>query len=80
MKGSTDPEESQQFNRTILLSALLAGILAVLIAGLYYGCAKSSRPERPTTPPPPSGMRAQQFLPPIHTDATDRAQSITFSN
>jgi len=56
MKERTNPEESQQFNRTILLSALLAGILAILIVALYYGCAKSSRPERPSTPPPPSGM------------------------
>jgi hypothetical protein len=56
MKERTNPEESQQFNRTILLSAVLAGILAVLLVGLYYGCARSSRPERPGKPPVPSGM------------------------
>jgi hypothetical protein len=62
MKGRTDPEESQQFNRTILLSAVLAALLAVLITGFYYGCAHTSRPERPTAPPPPSGMHAQLIL------------------
>jgi hypothetical protein len=62
MKERTNPEESQQFNRTILLSALLAGILAVLIVGLYFGCAKSSRPERPSRPPVPSGMHAELTL------------------
>lgn len=56
MKERTNPEESQQFNRTLFLGALLAGILAVLLVGLYYGCATSSRPERQSKPPVPSGM------------------------
>jgi hypothetical protein len=56
MKGRTDPEESQQFNKTIILSALLAALLAALITGFYYGCAHASRPERPTSPPPASGI------------------------
>jgi hypothetical protein len=56
MSERVDPEQSNQFNRTFLLSACLAIVLAFLIVGLYYGCAKSSRPERPSTPPPPSGM------------------------
>jgi hypothetical protein len=56
MKERVDPEQSSQFNRTFLLSACLAIILAMLIVGLDYGCAKSSRPERPSSPPAPSGM------------------------
>jgi hypothetical protein len=63
MKGRTDPEESQQFNRTILLSAVLAALLAVLITGFYYGCAHSSRPERPSARPVPSGMHSQITIP-----------------
>jgi hypothetical protein len=59
MKERVDPERSSQFNRTFLLSACLAVILAVLFVGLAYGCAKSSRPERPSNPPTPSGMSAQ---------------------
>jgi hypothetical protein len=57
-----DPEKSRDFNRTLVLSALLAGILAVLLLGLYYGCARSSRPERPSATPPPSGMVIFQNL------------------
>ena len=56
MTQRADPDRSRDFNRTILFSALLAGLLAVLIVGFYYGCAHSSRPERPTFPPAPSGM------------------------
>jgi hypothetical protein len=41
------------------LAACLALLLALVLLGFYYGCAKSSRPERPTAPPPPSGMSAQ---------------------
>jgi hypothetical protein len=58
MTQRVDPDGSRDFNRTILFSALLAGLLAILIVGFYYGCARSSRPERPSAPPPPSGMRA----------------------
>ncbi|HET9840197.1 MAG TPA: hypothetical protein VFR84_18360 [Candidatus Angelobacter sp.] len=58
MGSGVDSNRSRDFNLTILLSALLAGILAILIVGLYYGCAHSSRPERPPSPPPPSGMVA----------------------
>jgi hypothetical protein len=50
-----DPERSKEFNRYIFVAALLAAILAVATVGLYFGCAKASRPEHPTSPPPPSG-------------------------
>jgi hypothetical protein len=56
MTQRADPDRSRDFNRTVLFSAVLAGLLAILIVGFYYGCAHSSRPERPTSPPPPSGM------------------------
>jgi hypothetical protein len=58
MKERVDPETSNDFKRILTLTACLALLLAVLVVGFYYGCAKSSRPERPTPPPPPSGMRA----------------------
>jgi len=58
MTQRADPDRSRDFNRTILFIALLAGLLAVLIVGFYYGCAHSSRPERPSRPPAPSGMIA----------------------
>lgn len=58
MKERVDPERSSQFNRTLLGSACVALILAVLLVGFAYGCARSSRPERPSKPPVPSGMSA----------------------
>ncbi|HEY2498923.1 MAG TPA: hypothetical protein VGK24_17810 [Candidatus Angelobacter sp.] len=59
MKEYPDPEKSRQFNRTILLAIILAATLAVLLLGLLYGCSKSSRPERQSSPPTPSGRIAQ---------------------
>jgi hypothetical protein len=59
MKERVDPETSSNFKRILTVTASLALLLAVLIMGVYYGCAKSSRPERPTPPPPPSGMSAR---------------------
>jgi hypothetical protein len=58
MKERVDPERSHDFKRTFLLAASLALFLALLFLGFYYGCAKSSRPERPTNSPPASGMSA----------------------
>jgi hypothetical protein len=58
MKGRVDLERSHDFKRTFLLAACLALFLALLFLGFYYGCAKSSRPERPTNSPPASGMSA----------------------
>jgi hypothetical protein len=59
MKDRVASERSHDFKRTVLLAACLALLLALVLLGFYYGCAKSSRPERPTAPPPPSGMSAQ---------------------
>jgi cobalamin synthase len=64
MKERVDREKSAQTNRTIGLFSLLAFVLALLIAGTYYGCAKASRPERPSSPPTPSGMSMITVLPP----------------
>jgi hypothetical protein len=58
MKERVDPERSHDFKRTVLLAASLALLLALLLLGFYYGCAKSSRPEHPSAPPPASGMSA----------------------
>jgi hypothetical protein len=60
MKERVDPESSHDFTRILTFTASLALLLAVLVLGVYYGCAKSSRPERPTPPPPASGMSAGQ--------------------
>jgi hypothetical protein len=58
MKEPIDSERSRGFKRAVMLCASLALFLALLILGFYYGCAKASRPERPSAPPPPSGMSA----------------------
>jgi hypothetical protein len=69
MKERVDPERSHDFRRTVLLAASLALFLALLFLGFYYGCAKSSRPERPTNSPPASGMSAAIHSPEIHNFA-----------
>ena len=50
MTQRVDSGRSRDFNRTVLFSAVLAGLLAILIVGFYYGCAHSSRPEHPSSP------------------------------
>ena len=74
MKERVDPERSHNFKRTFLLASSLALFLALLFLGFYYGCAKSSRPERPSTPPRPSGMTAQRnnFAPISKSFADDK--------
>jgi len=59
MKERSDSEQTRQFNRTFLIAISLTAFLALVLIGLLYGCAKSSRPERPSAPPRPSGMTAQ---------------------
>jgi hypothetical protein len=56
MKERSDAGETSQFNRTFLVVISLTAFFALLIAGLLYGCATSSRPEHPSKPPVPSGM------------------------
>jgi len=56
MTQRVDSDRSRDFHRTVLFSAVLAGLLAILIVGFYYVCAHSSRPEHSSSPPPPSGM------------------------
>jgi hypothetical protein len=63
MKERHDPEQSSQFNRTILIAITLAATLALLFIGLLYGCARSSRPERPSSRPVPSGRIAPSTQP-----------------
>jgi hypothetical protein len=72
MKERVDPERSHDFKRTVLLAASLALLLALLILGFYYGCAKASRPEHPSTPPPASGMSAALHSGATHTTAAIR--------
>ena len=61
MKEPVDHERSRQFNRVAGISATLAFVLALLLVGLYYGCAKSSRPEHPSSQPSPSGLQTRQM-------------------
>jgi hypothetical protein len=61
MKDPVASERSRGFKRAVALAASLALFLALLLLGFYYGCAKSSRPERPSAPPLPSGMSARAY-------------------
>jgi hypothetical protein len=58
MKENIDREKSRQLNRIFVLSAALAVILALMLVGFYYGCAKMGHPQRPTSPPSPSGVQS----------------------
>jgi hypothetical protein len=37
-----DPERSQAFNTTLIVSAIVAAILALCIVGILYGCARQT--------------------------------------
>lgn len=37
-----DPERSQVFNTTLIISAVIAAILALCIVGILYGCARQT--------------------------------------
>jgi hypothetical protein len=51
--------QTKPVNLIFLIAISLTAFLALVLVGFLYGCAKSSRPERPTTPPRPSGMTAR---------------------
>ncbi len=42
-----DPERSQVFNTTLIISALIAAILALCIVGILYGCARATNQGKP---------------------------------
>jgi heme/copper-type cytochrome/quinol oxidase subunit 4 len=45
--AKTDPDQSQQFNTMLLTAAIIAGILALGIIWMIYGCAQHSSPPKP---------------------------------
>jgi len=45
-----DSGQSQQFNTTFILAMILAGLLALLILGLIYGCMKYNGAAQPRIP------------------------------
>lgn len=40
MKERVDPDRSHELRRILTLTAILALLLALLVLGFYYGCAK----------------------------------------
>jgi len=50
--AKTDPDQSQQFNTLLLTAAIIAGIIAVCIVWIIYGCSqRSSQPKPPEQSP-----------------------------
>ena len=45
--AKTDPDQSQQFNTMLLTAAIIAGILALCIVAMVYGCSQRSSPPKP---------------------------------
>ena len=60
--AKTDPDQSQQFNTVLLTAAIIAGILALCIVWIIYGCSQRSSPPKPREQTP--GMYVVQALSP----------------
>ncbi len=47
---ATRQERGKQFNRTLIISAIIAAIGATLIVTLLYGCMRAANPKLPRQP------------------------------
>lgn len=45
--AKSNPDQSQQFNTLLLTAAIIAGILALCVVAIVYGCAQHASPEKP---------------------------------
>jgi len=45
-----NPDETQQFNSTLLIAIVVAAVLAFCVVAVIYGCAKSNGAPKTNTP------------------------------
>lgn len=45
-----NPDQTQQFNSTLLIAIVLAAVLAFCMVAVVYGCAKSNGAPKTNTP------------------------------
>jgi hypothetical protein len=56
-----DPERSQVFNTTLIISAVIAAVLALCIIWILYGCARQTTNKPKFSGPGTTGAVVLQF-------------------